>query len=60
MTLASGSVPEGLAGSGVNGLTLGPLRLSSAGYRRQASGLPEATRASLSLHLEIASGTPVL
>jgi hypothetical protein len=49
VTVASGSRPEGPDGSGVNGWTLGPLRLlgrlSPAGQ-----GLPWVTRASLSLH----------
>ena len=39
VTVASGSRPEGPDGSGVNGLTPGPLRLL-AGCRRQARGLP--------------------
>ena len=49
VTVASGSPPEGPDGSGVNGLTPGPLRL--LGRRcRQAKGLPQVTRAYLSLN----------
>jgi hypothetical protein len=50
VTVARRSRPAGPDGSGVNGLTLGPLRLlgrlSPAGL-----GLPQVTRASLSLHV---------